>query len=566
MLILYKKDFHRYMKKLLSLVAILAISMSSYAQLAWDTEFSESDYKNALTVISKTENVDYDNSVVGIGGGLKIGKIILNIWGIGQDPYEDECVIALPQTGIAEKLSFQWQGGSDGTLSVYQSVDHNNWSLVYTAAGNTISTDTKVEENLATTTRYLKFYATGKTAVAFRKIKVTELKSLAVNIDEWEAKSGMVDDATVSKNITVTWTNVIASVTSTNPQFTASVESVGQKNLIDQKTTITIFYSHAAAGEHSGEIVIYGEGREARIAVSGTTSKYDQEMVWNQTLSECLATDELSFNAYTTNSKLGATGLDVVYLSSDTTIAKVQNNELHIRRSGTVTLTATQPGNYKFNAAQPIEKTLVIHKADPNVLASVEDLTYGQKLKEAVLHENNGFVPGTLSWKNIDTNTILDAGDYNLQVLFTPTDTGIYNLRTLDVTLRVNKAVQTITWEEQETELTVGQLVASTATLSSGLPITYAYTACLLSIEDGLITPENEGEVTVIAYHPGNHNYLPTTVIMQTFHIAAAQQITTNVEQLTPEQQAAAHKFLHGGQVYLHYDGRLYDAKGVRVE
>ena len=389
---------------------------------------------------------------------------------------------------------------------------------------------------------------------------------MAVNIDEWEATSGMVDDATVSKNITVTWTNVIASVTSTNPQFTASVESVGQKNLIDQKTTITIFYSHAVAGEHSGEIVISGEGREARIAVSGTTSKYEQEMVWNQTLSECLATDELSFNAYTTNSKLGATGLDVVYLSSDTTIAKVQNNELHIRRSGTVTLTATQPGNYKFNAAQPIEKTLVIHKADPNVLASVEDLTYGQKLKEAVLHENNGFVPGTLSWKNIDANTILDAGDYNLQVLFTPTDTGIYNLRTLDVTLRVNKAVQTITWEEQETDLTIGQAVATTATLSSGLPITYAYTACLLSIEDGLITPENEGEVTVIAYHPGNHNYLPTTVIMQTFHIAAAQQITTNVEQLTPEQQAAAHKFLHGGQDYLHYDGRLYDATGVRVE
>ena len=90
MLILYKKDFHRYMKKLLTLVAILAISMSSYAQLAWDTEFTKDDFDNALTVISKTENVDYDNSVVGIGGGLKIGKIILNIWGIGQDPYEDE--------------------------------------------------------------------------------------------------------------------------------------------------------------------------------------------------------------------------------------------------------------------------------------------------------------------------------------------------------------------------------------------------------------------------------------------------------------------------------------------
>ena len=295
--------------------------------------------------------------------------------------------------------------------------------------------------------------------------------------------------------------------------------------------------------------------------MSGETKKYDQTLTWNQTLTECIATDQLTLNGYTSS------GLDVVYETSNDEIAYVEGSALRILRSGTVTLTATQPGNYKFNAAQPIEKTLVIHKADPNVVASVEDLTYGQRLKEAVLHENNGFVPGILSWLDIDTNTILDAGDYNLQVLFTPADTGIYNLRTLAVSLRVNKAVQTITWEEQETELTVGQLVASTATLSSGLPITYAYTACLLSIEDGLITPENEGEVTVVAYHPGNHNYLPTTVIMQTFVISApVQQIATSVEQLTPEQQAAARKFLHGGQVCLHYDGRLYDAKGVLVK
>ena len=194
-------------------------------------------------------------------------------------------------------------------------------------------------------------------------------------------------------------------------------------------------------------------------------------------------------------------------------------------------------------------------------------MTYGQRLSEAVLHESNGEVPGAFAWLEISTDTILDAGDYILSLLYTPADTGIYNFRTLPVALHVNKAVQTIIWENQDSLLTVGTTVVSTAELSSGMPITYAYTACLLSIEDGIITPENEGEVTVIAYHPGNHNYLPTTVIMQTFTIQAdPNQTTTGVEQLSPAQLRSAEKYIHAGKVYVSYGGRVYDAKGVLMK
>ena len=427
--------------------------------------------------------------------------------------------------------------------------------------GNTVSLSKADSASLAPNTRYIKFAATGRTAAAISKIRVSELKSLSVGLEEWEPASAMVDDAPATKNVTVNWTNIVASVTSTNPQFSASVETVGQKNLIDQKTTITLYYSHEEAGTHEGEIIISGEGREARIKVAGTTKKYDQTLTWNQTLDECLTTDELSFNAYATS------GLDVVYLSSDTTIAKVEGNALQIRRSGTIQLTATQPGNYKYNAANSEEKALVIRKADPNVSASAEDLTYGQRLSEAVLHESNGQVPGEFSWLDITTDTIFDAGDYILSLLFTPADTGIYNFRTLPVALHVNKAVQTIVWEDQDSVLTVGTQAVSTATLSSGLPVTYAYTACLLSIEDGVITPENEGEVTVIAYHPGNHNYLPTTVIMQTFTILPSQeQQPTSIGQLSPEQIRSAQKFVHAGKVYVSFGGHVYDAKGVLVQ
>ena len=543
------------MKKILTIAASLMLSLSIHAQLAWDTEFTKSDFENAQTVISKTENVKWDDPVLGVGGGLKLGKLIVNILGFGQDPYEDECVIALSQTGIAETLTFAWQGASDGSISVYQSPDHNNWSLVYTHEGNTISTDTEAEANLATNTRYLKFFATGKTAVAIRKIKVTELKALSASTDEWPFGSGMVDDADATKNVNITWTNIVAEVSSTDPHFSASLTTIGQKNLIEQTTALTIRYSHAEAGEHSGEIVIAGEGKEVRIAVSGQTNKYDQTLTWIQDLSECVATDHLSFNAFTSS------GLDVIYETSDESIAYVAGNELIIACAGEVTITATQPGNYKFNAATSISKTLTIRKADPMIGVSVEDLTYGQPISEALIHETLGQVEGSFSWLNIASDSVLNAGDYPLTLLFTPANACLYNTRTLPVALHVNKAVQTIVWENQETELTVGTAILSTASISSGLPITYAYTECLLRIEDGSIYAENEGEVTVIAYHPGNENYLPTTVIMQTFTIASTE-IPSAIQQLSPEQIRRANKWLHAGQTYISFEGRVYDAQG----
>ena len=76
--------------------------------------------------------------------------------------------------------------------------------------------------------------------------------------------------------------------------------------------------------------------------------------------------------------------------------------------------------------------------------------------------------------------------------------------------------------------------------------------------------PENEGEVTVIAYHPGNHNYLPTTVIMQTFTIQAGS--ATALPQLSQEQLRMAAKFLHAGTVYVSFGGRVYDANGALLK
>ena len=543
------------MKKSISLIfAALVLPVTLFAQLPWDTECTKTDFDNAQTVISKTDNISFSNPVLGLGGGLSIGKMVI----VGT--YSDECVFALSQTGVADKLSFAWQGGSSGTFTVYQSPDHNTWSQIFTTDGNFISSDTEEEISLAVTTRYIKFAASAKTAVAVRKIKVSELKRLSASTDEWPFGKAMVDDADAVKNITVSWTNIVASVSSTDSHFSASLASVGQKNLIDQTTQLTIAYSHAEAGEHTGEIVIAGEGKEVRIAVSGQTEKYNQTLTWIQELGECVATDNIQLNAFTSS------GLEVQYISSDSTIAYVENGVVKIVKAGEVTLSATQQGNYKFNPATSISKTLTIRKADPMIQVSVNDLTYGATLGSAVFNEALQQVEGALSWLDGNPDEVLDAGDYVLSVLFTPANQGIYNTRTVQVALHINKAVQTILWENQTTNLTVGTEVLSTAVLSSGLPVTYAFTECLLSIDNGQIMPENEGEVTVVAYHPGNNNYLPTTVIMTVFHISAASETPTRLEQLSAEQMRTATKYLHAGKVYIYYDGSTYDADGKRIK
>lgn len=542
------------MKKVLLFCAAMALTISLNAQLAWDTEFKQADFNNALTVISKSENVSWNNGVFGALASLQVGKLSI------LTPYEDECVIALPQVGIAEKIYFSWQGASNGTITVSASADHNNWSQVFTTEGNTISLAKADSAQLATNTRYIKFAATGRTAAAISGIRVSELKRLSANTDEWPFGAAMVDDAPAIKNVTVTWTNIVASVTSTDPHFTASVETLGQKNLIDQTTTITLSYLHNEAGNHSGDIVISGEGRELRIAVSGSTSKYDQTLTWNQTLGEHLTTDQIALNAYTSS------GLKVEYTSSNPTIAEVADGIVVIKRSGEVELTAQQPGNYKFNATEALTKSLVLTKADPLVSAAAEAITYGQAVSASQLTETVGQVAGSLSWQDVDPASILDAGEYTFSALFTPADTGIYNYATVLAYLTVNKAEQTIVWEEQDTNLQVGQQVASTAQLSSGLDVTYAYTECLLKIEDGMVHAENEGEVTVVAYHPGNHNYLPTTVVMQHFLISGGISTDAAPARLSSEQVRLAHKYTHNGRVYVAFEGHIYDADGKRIE
>ncbi|MCQ2311111.1 MAG: hypothetical protein MJZ64_05110 [Paludibacteraceae bacterium] len=531
-------------------------AVAAHAQLPFDTELTRTHFNDPQTVISKSANSQW-SLTSRIQLGTTLGGIIT--------PEENEAVIALTSEGLADKIYFSHANLGTGTMSVLESTDHTHWTGVWTKDVETslISGGQVIDDSaqLKSTTRYIKLHYVGSSTSSFGDITVSERKSLSVGSDEIYFTDAMVDDPVQVKTVNVNWTSIVVAVSSTNPSFTLSTTSIGEKNKENQTTVLAITYNHDQAGEHDGQIILEGEGRKAVIAVHGKTSKYDQTITWNETLGTYPTNVNLTLHAFSNQ------GLPIQYTSSDSSIAYV-DEYAHVVPvcAGTVTLSAQQPGNYKYNATEIISKQLTLERIDPAIAVSAAGIVYGQKVKESVLTELNKQVPGTLSWLDLDPEAVLDAGTYTAQVLFTPDNTCSYNTATRNVLLTVDKADQAISWTQPVTEFNEGDITDLTAAATSSLPVSYAMTNCIVDIDGNTMEALEEGQTIIIAFQPGNNNYNPATVAMQAFTIHKASPVPTRNEPITLEfLQQNGTKYIHNDVVYFNYGGVTYDAQGKTV-
>ena len=85
------------------------------------------------------------------------------------------------------------------------------------------------------------------------------------------------------------------------------------------------------------------------------------------TVSEAVTSYDLTATA--------TSGLNVTYISSDETIAKINNNTIQIVGAGTVTITATQSGNEYYSAAADATQSLTITDTILPVIATLANIT-----------------------------------------------------------------------------------------------------------------------------------------------------------------------------------------------
>ncbi|MBN1924590.1 MAG: hypothetical protein JW798_02035 [Prolixibacteraceae bacterium] len=220
-------------------------------------------------------------------------------------------------------------------------------------------------------------------------------------------------------------------------------------------------------------------------------------------------------------------GLDVNYSSSNPSVATISGDMLTITGAGTVTATASQPGNEIYEPAVEITRELTVEKAKLQVTANDVEKTYNKENPEFTL-SYSGFV-------NSDNESVLDTSPIAFTTATYTSDAGIYTITVNDGndnnyyfiyingTLTINKAGQAITFNELP-EINIGDSpVLLSASASSGLDVYFESSdESVAYIEGTRALIVGNGETIIIAQQDGNGNYLPAEGVTRLLVVGAS--------------------------------------------
>ena len=268
-------------------------------------------------------------------------------------------------------------------------------------------------------------------------ISVPRKKELAVS--ETDIVENAERNVRWSKTISVSRSNIdvvdiMVESTDPNCQFSVSKTSIGTD--CADRTTETFEVSITPLvrdSVYTGTITITdGKANPTAhtINLAVTAIGFNQSISGFELPESCTTTDEVVLPIATASSNL-----EVVYLSSDSTIAYVENNQLVILSAGTVQIIAYQAGDERFNEAS-LAKTIEIQLTPSQILEAptATEMAIGAPLSMSQLQGGLANVEGTFAWQNPDQ--IMNEGGF-ATVVFTPTLSNIYAPATVDVVVPV---------------------------------------------------------------------------------------------------------------------------------
>ncbi len=351
------------MKKIFTILSAMLLSVGAFAALNYGAVLSQADFNNNQTVISKIvpngSEVVWDNGQIRCGGSSTSIAAGTPAWN-----WDDKGVVIALAAGVPNQLTFQYATNTTSASKSFkeatqapdwyvdESANGSTWTNAWTTNNNS-KTFTSQTVNLKTGTRYIRMYYSGNFAGYFKNIKVTEQILLGepseATLDFGTLK---VDDVVEAKTFTINYTGMEPSATSSDAHFTVDPASFG--SLYDYKVTQTISVGMLTneAGEYSGTVTVAGRGKSAQVAVSGKVEKYDQTIIWEP---------EESYNFGDAIPVATATSsLEVSYDIANPKVLKFENGAFKTLYAGTTQVTAKQGGNYKYNPAADVVKTITI--------------------------------------------------------------------------------------------------------------------------------------------------------------------------------------------------------------
>jgi hypothetical protein len=251
-------------------------------------------------------------------------------------------------------------------------------------------------------------------------------------------------------------------------------------------------------------------------------------------------------------------GLTVLYASSNTAVAAIVNNQIHITGAGTAEITASQDGDHAYEPAAAVKQTLTVAPAALTIRANHQTRLVGQP-NPALTITYTGFVNGETAAVftspliiNTTAETDSPAGDYpitvegavaaNYTIQFFP---GILTVQPLPS--------QTITFKALPVKKYGNAAFAAGATASSGLTISYSSSnPSIATVAAGMISIHAAGTTVITASQPGDATHAPATPVAQTLTVqkTTLSIVANNVEKKeglpNPELTIRYSGFVHG--------------------
>jgi uncharacterized repeat protein (TIGR03803 family) len=231
-----------------------------------------------------------------------------------------------------------------------------------------------------------------------------------------------------------------------------------------------------------------------------------------------------------------SSGLSVEYTSSDPTIAEVVGNTVRFYKVGTVTITASQDGDTNFNPAPPVERELVITKAEQAIVFfPMGERKAGEVFEPSVVstsHLDIALTSANESIASIEGNMIRAHAVGTVEITATQAgDDTFLPATAVTATLTVVIGDQTIAFEPPD-DVTMGFApFALVATASSGLPVVFSSTSDKVTITGNMLTGVKPGRPVIKADQSGNDNYAAAVTVEQSFCINPAKPIVTSTRE-----------------------------------
>ena len=277
-------------------------------------------------------------------------------------------------SGQGDKLTFQAKKSRNsavGDIEIQQLIN-GSWSKV-----NTLSPGTDYQtygpyqlDKMATAIRFYNGY--GSYSRSFRNVLVTRatyVDAPAENTFDFGAKK--INSADDTKTTTIVWGNTAALNLSVDgagaSQFTASITN-NATTCTNGTATISVTYKHNLVGTHTATLTVSNGTYSYDIALSGTTEKKDQQILWAADYTNEQIT--LPVGKEVLNAATATSGYAVTYSSSDENILAITNDGTAFKAlaAGTAILTASQAGDAnEWNAVSETKTVVITEKKVQNI-------------------------------------------------------------------------------------------------------------------------------------------------------------------------------------------------------